>query len=561
MKKNNFFEKLWPFLILLFATIVISVPIFTMNLSKCNEFRIHIGRVLYIKETIENGVFPPLLSYKNMNCFGYALNIFYGPITTYIPIIIAYIAGSVITAIKIVTTLSVFFSGIAMYLFVKKITNNKIASLIAAVLYIAAPYKLTDIYSRNAMGEYIAFIFIPIFFNGLYEIVERNNKKKNYLVIFGAIGLILSHTITTIYAFIFALAYIVNNFEKICTKEFLKSIIIDSLIIISVSAFYIIPLLECKTFAKYSIYDNDHMNTSGRATYSQSATIANLFDNELNEEDNQGLVLSIGIISLILSLFTIFCYKKVDKKYKNFYLLSIIFSIISLFMCTRYFPWVYMIKLLTVIQFPWRMLGFYIFFDSVVCGINAMILAKNFKIVGKIFVAIMLIASIFLAGLRSFKHFEGNDLTDDKEYEEHYMTVEKVEPCYINREYLPLNASNNIRYIETRENRTYILSGKATIKSENKDNFNDTIEISGVDKASIELPYLYYPGYSVKLNGKEIKTYESDKGFIAVNIAKDGIVTVKYTGTIFEKIGYAISILGILFLIFYLNKKEKNINV
>lgn len=77
------------------------------------------------------------------------------------------------------------------------------------------------------------------------------------------------------------------------------------------------------------------------------------------------------------------------------------------------------------------------------------------------------------------------------------MTVEKVEPCYINREYLPLNASNNIRYIETRENRTYILSGKATIKSENKDNFNDTIEISGVDKASIELPYLYYPGFIV----------------------------------------------------------------
>lgn len=51
-----------------------------------------------------------------------------------------------------------------MYLFVKKITNNKIASLIAAVLYIAAPYKLTNLYSRNAMGEYIAFIFITYIF-------------------------------------------------------------------------------------------------------------------------------------------------------------------------------------------------------------------------------------------------------------------------------------------------------------------------------------------------------------------------------------------------------------
>lgn len=58
MKKNNFFEKLWPFLILLFATIVISVPIFTMNLSKCNEFRIHIGRESFtLKKQLKMG-FP-----------------------------------------------------------------------------------------------------------------------------------------------------------------------------------------------------------------------------------------------------------------------------------------------------------------------------------------------------------------------------------------------------------------------------------------------------------------------------------------------------------------------
>src|SRR5574344_954514 len=300
MRENNFFKKAWPFLIILAVTIIISVPLFTMNLSDYNEFRIHIGRVTYIKETIEAGVFPPLLNYKNMDCFGYALNIFYGPMTTYIPIIIAYIVGSTIIAIKIVTALSVFLSGIAMYFFAQKITKNKIASIIASVLYMVAPYKLTDIYSRNAMGEYIAFVFIPIVFNGLYEVVENGNNKKNYLIILGAIGLILSHTITTIYTSIFALAYILINFKKVCNKGFLKNIIVDILIIISVSAFYIIPLLECKVSAKYAIYDNDSMHTSGNATYLESAAITKLFGYELKNDSNEGLVLSIGIIAFVL---------------------------------------------------------------------------------------------------------------------------------------------------------------------------------------------------------------------------------------------------------------------
>ena len=135
--------------------------------------------------------------------FGYALNIFYGVLTTYIPILISLITGSGILALKIFTLITVILSGITMYDFVLELVedtnlklnpkekiiacnNLKIIALLASLIYIAAPYKLTDIYARTAVGEYTAFIFIPLVFRGLYKLIN-DKKKANLYIIIGAV--------------------------------------------------------------------------------------------------------------------------------------------------------------------------------------------------------------------------------------------------------------------------------------------------------------------------------------------------------------------------------------
>ena len=40
------------------------------------------------------------------------------------------------------------------------------------------PYHLTDLYTRNAIGEYTSFVFIPLVFLGLYNLF--NTLDKNY---------------------------------------------------------------------------------------------------------------------------------------------------------------------------------------------------------------------------------------------------------------------------------------------------------------------------------------------------------------------------------------------
>ena len=81
------------------------------------------------------------------------------------------------------------------------------------------------------------------------------------------------------------------------------------------------------------------------------------------------------------------------------------------------------------------------------------------------------------------------------------------------------------------------------------------------EESILELPYIYYLGYSIEMNEKEIKYEESTNGFISITIPKEekGIVEVKYTGTKLSKISTILSIIGIIGFIFYVKIKMNTI--
>ena len=49
-QKNN---KYISYTIIVLLGILLCIPLFTMNLNEYNEFRIHIGRVVYVKEILK----------------------------------------------------------------------------------------------------------------------------------------------------------------------------------------------------------------------------------------------------------------------------------------------------------------------------------------------------------------------------------------------------------------------------------------------------------------------------------------------------------------------------
>ena len=565
-------NKYIPYIFIVLLGIVTTIPLFTMNLSDFNEFRIHIIRITNIGETIKQGIFPPFISFNHMMGFGYALNIFYGCFTTYIPIMFSAFTNTNAMAIKIYTLMTSVLSGITMYIFTYKLTKKRTIGLVSALIYMAAPYRLTDVYTRNAVGEYTAFIFIPMIFIGLFEIINET-EKGNLWLIFGASLLVLSHTITTVYTAIFAVLFLIMNHKKICKLEVWKKIITDVIIILLLTSFYTIPIVEHKIKGDYNIMDAGRMGATGTAVYDKTNKLADWFRNELSveKERDEDLVFSFGLVITSLATATILCIRRIDKKYKEEYVAFLILSIISLFMCTKLFPWYIMPHIIAIIQFAWRLNGFFIFFISIICGINAYVLGERLKINRT--VILIVISSIFVLGWFGANKYRSEfNSNTDRDYEEALINTNRISVYNVNRDYMPIKADKNTDYILKRENRTYILEGKCDITDENKENSKDTMKISNVENAKLELPYLYYQGYEVKNNNKKIETYESENGFLCIDINEEGNLEVEYKGTIIEKIGYIVSLIGWLAITVvcivkrskviikdYLTKKQKTI--
>ena len=172
------------FLIILIAAIIISFPLLKDNINVYFDDGIqHIGRAYETYLEIQNKGNPKILS-NLTNGFGYSWDLFYGPLSTTLILITKLISGTFINSYKLVLFIGILISGITMYKFVSNLTKNEITGTIAGVLYMTMPYHLNDMYIRNALGEFLSYIFIPLVFLGMYKLFSK--EKGEWILTVGA---------------------------------------------------------------------------------------------------------------------------------------------------------------------------------------------------------------------------------------------------------------------------------------------------------------------------------------------------------------------------------------
>lgn len=174
------------YICIMLVALILAIPTFSQNLDVYFDDGVqHIARAWgTINSFKQQGLFPNIIS-EFTNGFGYSWNLFYGPLSTYGIIIINLICKSLVTSYKIFTFICMMLSGFFIYKLMLGLTKNSNTSLLAGVIYLTFPYHLTDWYIRNALGEFISFIFIPLVFLGLYNLF--NTEEKHYYLTFGAV--------------------------------------------------------------------------------------------------------------------------------------------------------------------------------------------------------------------------------------------------------------------------------------------------------------------------------------------------------------------------------------
>lgn len=316
----------------------------------------------------------------------------------------------------------------------------------------------------------------------------------------------------------------------------------------------------------YTIFEPCCMKTDGK--WVASKTIEPWQFIKDTEEDGVSFV--IGIPTMLMLAITPLAYRYIDKRHKDFYLMNLILGIICFYMCTKFFPWQIMPQILANIQYPWRLelLGMFFFIPVMVMNVYYLLQCiKKQKIRNLIYLLVILGIGIFT--VLELMVYPADYLGADAKYEEFIRKNPVISHFRVNRDYLPFKAiEHQSDYLLEREDRVYVIQGDAIVENEEKYAFDSTFTIKNAKEGTIlELPYLFYPGYTVELageTGEQLIVTESDMGFLQITLPEDiqeGTVTVSYTGTLIEKWGYAISGIALILFLEYIVYSRKTVAV
>ena len=545
-------KEIINYILIIIASIIISIPLANKNLNIYRDDGIqHICRIIGTEQTLADKQFLPMIMSNLCNNFGYSWNIFYSPLTAYMSVMFRIFNFSYVNCLKLCMFVIVLLSGLTMYKLTFRITKNKKLATLASIIYILAPYRITDMYTRTALAELASFIFIPIVFEGLYIIV--NEEKKSYKLALGAAGLILTHQVIDMYTAIICFVYLIVFFKKLKSKTVLKNIGVNLLFCILMTSFYWVGLLQHYFSTSYEVFVPGRMEREEVLIF-YKAKFSQLFITS----SEQTMIYAIGLLSVIGLVLTPIAYKKIPEEYKKTYMFFLITGVILIGMTLSIFPFEKLPQALTMLQFTFRLFTFTSFFFAFVVATNFAILIKNFKTLD---IVVLLTISILL--LVPYKSKLDFNLKDNEERLINGVriteTTGRVHAGMASMEYLPTKAFKNLKYIANRKDEVIVLdNNEAVISDYTKQASNMNCKISNINKEkTIELPYIYYLGYRVYANGQEIKYTESDNGFIQINIAKDSQIKVKYLGTNEMLISYAVSIISFATII-VLNHKNKD---
>lgn len=591
--------------IIFIVSIFVCLPLLNKNCNIYIDDGIqHLCRLIGTEQTLVSKQFLPMIMSNFCNNFGYSWNIFYSPLTAYIPLIFRIFSFSFETCLKLFMFVVTVATGIAMYKFVIKITKNKNIAILASVLYIIAPYRITDMYVRMALAELTSFIFIPMVFSGMYSIINEN--KKSSLLIIGASGLILTHTVVCMYTAMLCFVYLIVFIRKLNKKSILN-LLVSLLMIVLITSFYWVGLAQHYFATSYEVFVPGRM---------ERVDVLNFYKTSLSQlvytDQEQKMIYEIGIVTFIGLLLTPIAIMKFEKqgKEKDFtkiYGLFGILGIVLTIMTLKIFPFEKLPGTFTMIQFTFRLFEFTSFFFAIISAVNFWILIKNFNIRDVIIISLIacLLTTIYGKKISYEKKYDEKDFIEPRRVTK---DVGRINAGMASFEYLPSKAFNCLKtYIADREDVPIILNNsdnQTTISdyekngsnmkmkilkaspelangtdkvyevSEELTNEEDTISEANQDDESskanttsedieIELPYIYYLGYRVKIDGKEVKYTESEHGFVQINIDKElneeAEITVKYLGTNEMIIAFAVSLVStVSYAIFTITAKRLN---
>ena len=536
-------------------------------LPEGHDLIFHLSRIESLAKGLELGEFPVRIYPDYFNGYGYANGVMYPDLFLY-PASLLCLAGLKVTqAYKILILVYTFLTAIFMYRTLIKITAHEWAARLGMLLYTVSLYRMVDVWTRAALGEIIAFMFIPFILLGIYHLFF-DDERQWYDLTIGFSGLFLSHLLSGLmWTIVLAGICVFKTRDLIRNPKRLWNLVKATMMSVLLVSYYLFPMIEQLLSQKFRV--------SNDANYELNwlFSIREVFFTYWisgNPDDWFPGGVGISVIGLILFALLVKGKESIHRR-QNIAWISLTISIITLVMMCRFFPWHIVVKyaiFLGRLQFPWRLLmvatafltlAFSLFFSR----------AKSYqRLIGIVIVVHSVLLGV-LAECETLQYYE--KILEDPLARTEVMTNSVTDRRYTvgNGEYIPIETDAELMLEE--ENR-YAMNQNLNYVT-HQEGTTITIDFSGSMPSNLdfEVPLLYYKGYQAKwVTGSSEVSLQVVSGtngsvrVIAPKIIGEGRVIISYEGTTLQKVTEIVSLISLIgFMIivarFYLNNKKGSI--
>lgn len=530
--------------------LIFITPLVSNGYPHGNDLFYHFSRILGSVEIFKNGSLNFSVLPGFFYDFGYAVGLFYPTGLLWIPIGLNYMGIHFITSYKIFIFLITLLTMITMWVSTFRIFKRYDFAMISVIFYIFNVYRnYADLYERAALGEFIAFAFVPLAFYGIYHIVTEESDNWIYLGV-GMIGLILSHTISTLLVVGLLALYVVLNIKQIVkTPKIILTIFISIIFTSLLTAFYWLPMLEMMA--------SDHFYYQQPWTHIDLNVLTHFVNSIYVNTDISLFPYGIEIYALLIVLIGLLVKFKVILKHQ-FLRFSLIAGILSLLIAANGLP-IQWFKFLDFMQFPWRFFMFVDYFFAILIGY---ILSSINNQKWRNFGSILFISIVLFQYLNYSNYYIQVRMRD-------YIYTDFVRYDFSGREFLP--SSVDIEFLSDYSNDKTIQSNQniSIEYARQSDGYVIKFDQLGLTQTILEIPLVYYKGYVayyMGIDGEEfLDIYKNEQSLISVDLEEhpNGSIKVFYNGTRISRLGLLISSISlgflIIWLILYLVKVSKKI--
>lgn len=521
-------------LLLLLISGVSIFPFFLNNhIYFQDDIYFHAARLENYYEAIKHLDFFPRVFPGMGNNYGYGADLFY-PSILLLPFALFRLLGiEFVHSFFLYQFLISLGTAVICYFVMKQIANSRKYGLLFACMYTLSTYRLIDQSVRGALGETLAFMFLPLVLFAMYNIFYQ--KKNSWVLLAAGMSLLIaSHLITAFYTAIIIGVFLIINLHLVTKKiaiTLLKAILTSFLL----SAWFFIPYFEQVSQIEFFFSKPELWK------YGLDFSLADLINNSIANvgRNTRGLAPNFGIFLLVIFAVALLNYKKLSDKLQKVLLAAVALIVAS----TNLFFWSYFRKtFFAIIQFEWRLLIFVTLFGCVL-GTFVIFRYKAFSKDSNVALVLLLIVGLAYS-------FNGNSLA---------QSVHNQSSAISNENYLEFNPSeigHGKEYlVKGTEAEKYFyaayprINGKVKKTKEIQHRYKTSqYAVVTASKSTVQLPHFSYVGYQVFLDGEKVSNYEKD-GLVTLDVpAGRHSIKINYAGTFLQKFSLILSILTIAFL-------------